>query len=101
VNIYVARHGQTDWNQKGILLGKVNVSTRGFVLVNDNIELLNEMEVISKKAILSKLKKPINYNDIKSEITLSISNYAFSKTGRKPIILPIIMEVDKKDILTK
>ncbi len=95
---------------KPALLGKINVTTRGFVLVNDNIELLNQIENISKKAILNKLKKPVNYNDVKADIISSVSNYAFEKTGRKPIILPIIMDIkpkqsknkDKeKDILTK
>lgn len=92
--------------KKATLLGKVNISTRGFVLVNDNADLLNDIEVISKKAILSKLHNPVNYADIKAEITSNVSNYAFSKTGRKPIILPIIMEINnkennQKDILTK
>ena len=95
---------------KPALLGKINVTTRGFVLVNDNIELLNQIENISKKAILNKLKKPVNYNDVKADIISTVSNYAFEKTGRKPIILPIIMDIkpkqsknkDKeKDILTK
>jgi ribonuclease J len=92
------------------LLGKVNISTRGFVLVNDNIELLNEIEGICKKTILSKMKKPINYSDIKSEIVSAISNHAFLKTGRRPIVLPVIMDIkrkengqnkEKKGILTK
>ena len=82
--------------KKATLLGKVNISTRGFVLVNDNADLLNDIEVISKKAILSKLHNPVNYADIKSDITTNVSNYAFSKTGRKPIILPIIMEINSK-----
>lgn len=75
------------------LLGKVNISTRGFVLVNENIDLLNEIEIISKKTILNKLVKPINYSDIKSEIINNVANYAFEKTGRRPIILPLIMDI--------
>ena len=94
---------------KPALLGKVNITTRGFVLVNDNIELLNQIEDISRKTIINKLVKPVNYNDIKSEIISSVSNYAFEKTGRKPIILPVIMDIKnnnskqskEKDILTK
>ncbi|MGE5456259.1 MAG: ribonuclease J [Ignavibacteriales bacterium] len=79
------------------LLGKVNITTRGFVLVNDNTELLKQLEDISKKAITSKLKTPINYADVKNEIILSLTPYIYDKTGRKPIILPVIMNV-KKDI---
>ncbi len=81
--------------QKPSLLGKVNVSTRGFVLVNDNLDLLKEIENISKKTILSKLQKPVNYSDIKTELITSISSYAFSKTGRRPLVLPVIMDIKK------
>jgi ribonuclease J len=78
------------------LLGKVNITTRGFVLVNDNSELLKQLEDISKKAITSKLKTPINYADVKNEIILSLTPYIYDKTGRKPIILPVIMNVKKE-----
>lgn len=79
------------------LLGNPNITTRGFVLVNENIELLKELEETSKKAILSKIKNHINYSEIKSEIIYQLSNYIFDKTGRKPIILPVIMDI-KKDV---
>ncbi len=75
------------------LLNKVNITTRGFVLVNENEKLLNDLEKVSKKAINSKLSTPINYADIKSEIINSLSNYTYKKTGRKPIILPVIMDI--------
>jgi ribonuclease J len=79
------------------LLGKINITTRGFVLVNDNTELLKQLEEISKNTITSKLKTPINYTDVKNEIITVLTPYIYDKTGRKPIILPVIMNV-KKDI---
>ena len=77
------------------LLGKPNITTRGFVLVNENEELLNSLEVISKKSIEKKLKGKINYTEIKNEITSSLGTYIYEKTGRKPIILPVIMNIKK------
>jgi ribonuclease J len=85
--------------KKQALLGRVNISTRGFVLVNDNIELLNSLENLARKTILSQMKQPINYSEIKSELITNISSYAFSKTGRRPIILPVIMDVKTKENL--
>lgn len=82
------------------LLGKVNITTRGFVLVNENEELLRNLENICKKAILSKLKPPVNYGDLKTEITTTLSSYVYDKTGRKPIILPVIMDI-KRNTETK
>lgn len=81
--------------KKGALLGRINITTRGFVLVNENEELLKNIENISREAILKKLVSPINYADIKNEISSVISTYAYEKTGRKPIILPVIMDVKR------
>lgn len=80
---------------KNILLGNPNITTRGFVLVNYNFELLKQLEEISKKAIISKLKNRINYAEIKQEIIAQLSPYIYDKTGRKPIILPVIMNIKK------
>ncbi|MFV0250321.1 MAG: ribonuclease J [Bacilli bacterium] len=77
------------------LLGRVNITTRGFVQVNENEELLKSLEMISRNAILSKIHKPINYTAIKNEIINTLSNFAYEKTGRKPIILPVIMDIKK------
>ena len=80
---------------KKILLGNPNITTRGFVLVNDNIELLKQLEEIVKQAINKKIKNHVNYNEIKTEITNELSEYIMDKTGRKPIILPVIMDIKK------
>ena len=79
------------------LLGNPNITTRGFVLVNDNIELLKELEAVSKNAINSKITNHVNYTEVKSEIISTLSTKIFEKTGRKPIILPVIMDI-KKDV---
>ncbi len=76
------------------LLIKPNVTTRGFVLVNENAELISKIEnKISEivKNILS--SSPYNYLDLKNQIILELSPYINNLTGRRPIILPVIMEV--------
>ena len=78
------------------LVGKPIISTRGFVLVNENEKLLSEIEEIAEKTLKEKLSKNINYADLKSEIVAAITPFAFDKTGRKPIVLPVIMEINKK-----
>lgn len=77
------------------LLGNPNITTRGFVLVNENEALLKNLENVSKKSILSHINGPINYTEIKSEIISELSNYTYKKTGRKPIILPVIMDIKR------
>ena len=69
-----------------------NITTRGFVLVNDNIELLHDLENKTKNIIENK-----NVTELKSTIISELSNYIFDKTGRNPIILPVIMEIKKSN----
>ena len=77
------------------LLSSPNIITRGFVLVNDNMELLKKLESITKKAIEDKIKTGVNYSEVKSEISKVLGDYISLHTGRKPIILPVIMDVKK------
>ena len=69
-----------------------NITTRGFVLVNDNMELLHDLENKTKNIIQNK-----NIAELKSTIISELSNYIFDKTGRNPIILPVIMEIKKSN----
>ena len=69
-----------------------NITTRGFVLVNDNIELLRDLENKVKNIIQNK-----NITELKSTIISELSNYIFDKTGRNPIILPVIMDIKKSN----
>lgn len=77
------------------LLLTPNITTRGFVLVNDNQELMKQLENISKQSITNSLKKNANYSDIKGELSTTLGSYIYEKTGRKPIILPVIMDIKK------
>ena len=79
------------------LINNPNITTRGFVLVNENEILLKKLEEISKKAILSKIDDELNYAEIKSEIITKLSSYIYDETGRKPIILPVIMDIKKTE----
>lgn len=80
---------------KNKLLGTPNITTRGFVLIQENLDLIKELENISAKAINSKIEKHVNYNEIKSEISSQLSTYIQEETGRHPIILPVIMDIKK------
>ena len=83
-------------SKDGKLITLPNVIARGFVQVNENMDLLKKLEYISKEAINKTIKTGINYTEIKNEIISSLSNYISNQTGRKPIILPVIMNVKDK-----
>ena len=78
------------------LLAKPMVTTRGFILINENEELIKRIEHISEKVILRKLEdKKVTFTDIKQEVTKELNNFIKEETGRKPIVLPIILNIKK------
>ena len=70
------------------LVTNPNVTTRGFILVNDNMELLHDLENKTKSIIQNK-----NISELKTIVTTELSEYIHNITGRNPIILPVIMEI--------
>ena len=83
------------------LLIHPNITTRGFVMVNENAELLKKIEVFAEKVINTKLEeRTITFTDIKGALTLELFPYIQELTGRKPIILPVVLDI-KKEISTK
>ena len=76
------------------LLSTPMVTTRGYILVNENEHLIKQIEKNAEKIIINKLKeKNTTYNDIKNEIISSLMPFLSEQTGRVPIILPIIMDI--------
>lgn len=77
-----------------VLLNNPLVTTRGYILVNESLDLIKEIEVFCKKIITNKLKeKTVNFSEIKNDLINSLMPLLTDKTGRVPIILPIIMDV--------
>lgn len=84
-----------DMKNKTLLIHP-NITTRGFVLVNENEALLKQIESEAEKIIVNKLKDGnANFNDIKSQITADLFPFIYELTGRKPIILPVILDIKK------
>jgi len=76
------------------LLASPIITTRGYILVNENEELIKAIEKHCEKTIINKLKdKSVNYNDLKQELINNLMPFLSDKTGRIPIILPIIMDI--------
>lgn len=78
------------------LLIKPNVIARGFVMVNENQELINKIETKISQIVYGFLSKSIySYTDLKNQIIFEILPYINELTGRRPIILPVIMEINQ------
>ena len=79
------------------LLLKPNVTTRGFVLVNENTELIQAIEKKIFDVTIHYLNSNnYNYVDLRNTIILELHPFINNLTGRRPIILPVIMEINNK-----
>lgn len=79
------------------LIGKVNIITRGFILVNENDALIKQIESYVTNIINTSLSnKEYNIKDLKNQIIADLLTYIYNETGRKPVILPVMLEINKK-----
>ena len=82
-----------DKNTKELLSGPL-ISTRGFIYVKDNMDILKESEVIAREIIKTIIaNNNIDFNLIKQEIREKLGKYFYNETDCKPIIITVIQEV--------
>ena len=78
----------------GFLVSGPDIVSRGFVYVRESDELMEEARVLMAATIDNCLNKGItDWGKIKTSIKDSLSDYVWKKTKRRPMILPIILEV--------
>ena len=76
------------------LVSGPDIVSRGFVYVRESDELMEEAHVVVSEAVNGCLDRGISdLGKLKSAIKDSLGDYVWKKTKRRPMILPIIMEV--------
>ncbi len=71
-----------------------DIVSRGFVYVKESEELLEEAKEKVTKVLEEMMDKNISdWTTIKNSVKESVNKLLWEKTGRKPMILPIIMEI--------
>lgn len=78
----------------GKLIGDVEIISRGFIYVKESEELIEG----AKKLITDTVEEENSSNRneriaLKGKVKKEVSNYLYNKTKRRPMIIPIIMEV--------
>lgn len=71
-----------------------DIISRGFVYMRESGDLINDAQALLAKHLQSIMdRKTSQWSEIKNEITDVLGPFLYEKTKRKPMILPIIMEV--------
>ena len=80
--------------QTGKVKGSPDIISRGFVYLRESKELLKD----TRKRVIGIINQAatsdgaVNWTNIKDEIRKKIGKFLFTKTQRKPIILPVVIE---------
>ncbi len=76
------------------LISGPDVISRGFVYVREAEELMDEIRRISYEVIQGSLDRGITeWTQMKNGVKDQLTKYLFQKTKRKPMILPVIMNI--------
>ena len=81
--------------QTGQVRGSPDIISRGFVYLRESKELLKEtrkkvIEIVEKSIASG---RAVNWVYVKDEIRNQIGEFLFQKTERRPMILPVVIEV--------
>jgi len=81
--------------QTGHVRGSPDIISRGFIYLRESKELLRE----ARKKVIEIVEKTVgaggavNWTYVKNEIRNRLGEFFFSKTHRRPMILPVVIEV--------
>ncbi len=78
----------------GKIIGEPDIISRGFIYMKENKELLANVRIKVKKILQD--KEPRTRADeffIKNKIRDQIGQFLYSKTERRPMVLPVVIEV--------
>ncbi|MGG3491380.1 ribonuclease J, partial [Brevibacillus choshinensis] len=80
--------------QNGTILSGPDIISRGFVYVRESEELLDEANRIVTQTLVKCMEENVNeWSSLKNNVKETLGRYLYEQTRRRPMILPIIMEV--------
>ncbi|NGQ94068.1 ribonuclease J [Brevibacillus sp. SYP-B805] len=80
--------------QNGTILSGPDIISRGFVYVRESETLLDEANRIVTQTLLKCMEENVNeWSSLKNNVKDALGRFLYDQTRRRPMILPIIMEV--------
>lgn len=82
--------------KKKKIVAKPKIQSRGFVYMKTSRDLLNESGELVAKTVQKQLdNKSFDWSTLKQAVRDDLSRFLFDHTKRRPVILPVIMEVNQ------
>ena len=77
------------------IIGVPQVTSRGFIYVKENFDLVNATKRVVEKIIREKTSPDAkaNWDYIRNNIRESVGSFLYQKTQRRPMVLPVVIEV--------
>ncbi|EKE19949.1 MAG: hypothetical protein ACD_8C00080G0011 [uncultured bacterium] len=77
------------------IIGTPQITSRGFIFVKENFDLVNATKRVVEKVVKEKTSADthVNWDYVKNNIREAVGSYLFTKTERRPMVLPVVIEV--------
>jgi ribonuclease J len=77
----------------GEMVGDIELVSRGFVYMKESEELIGEAKEVVRKTITDHFHSGNDFRHLKRIVTDELEKFLFSSTHRRPLILPVIVEI--------
>ena len=82
--------------KKKKIVAQPQVTSRGFVYIKANHQLMRESVDVIKNAIDNNFEhKKFDWTELKQDIRNDLEKFLYKKTNRRPVVLPVVMEVNQ------
>lgn len=77
------------------IVGKPQVTSRGFIFVKENFDLVNATKKKVEEVVYAKTSpdSAVNWDYVRNNIREVVGQYLYTKTQRRPMVLPVVIEV--------
>lgn len=84
-------------DKTGQVVAGPDIVSRGFIYVREAEDMMDELKQLAIQVVVGCTKgKRTDWSTIKTTLKSKLSDFLYQKTKRKPMILPIIMELEQK-----
>ena len=82
--------------KKKKIVARPQITSRGFVFVKTNRQLMQQSADLVEKIVQENLdQKEFDWSHLKQDVRDKLNRFLFDQTKRHPVILPVIMEINQ------